>query len=261
MVNGLQQFKNHFCNYNDSYIVIGGVACDTWMTSKSLSFRLTKDIDMVLLMEVLNTAFVNQFWTFIKAGEYQKRQKSERKREYYRFSKPKQNDYPAVIELFSRQVDNVKLDQGQGVTPIPIDDDISSLSAILMNDDYYNLVKSTRTIMSDLPVITPDGLIPLKAKAWLDLMERKSRGERIDQNDITKHMKDIFKLTATLTGSTFILPDSISNDLGKFVDFFPADASEWRAITSSMRAARIPEIEPTVLVNTLKRHFGLKTGN
>jgi hypothetical protein len=230
------------------------------MASKSLPFRVTKDVDMVLVLEVLTADFVEQFWAFIKAGEYRERQKSERKREYYRFSKPQKNDCPAVIELFSRQVDKVKLDQRQVITPIPMDEDISSLSAILMNDEYYNLVKSTRTIMGDLPVITADGLVPLKAKAWLDLTERKKKGESIDEEDVRKHMKDVFKLAATLTDPVCILHDVIKGDLQQFVDSFPEESIEWKAIMTSMGESGMPGIKPEDIIGTLVQHFKLKTG-
>ena len=40
-----------------------------------------------------------------------------------------------MIELFCRS--DFKLKNAKGITPIHIDDEVSSLSAILLNDDYY----------------------------------------------------------------------------------------------------------------------------
>jgi hypothetical protein len=257
MVKGLQRLKDHFRNDHGSFVVIGGVACEVWMTSKSLPFRATKDVDMVLVLEALNAGFVRKFWAFINAGKYQLKQKSEKRREYYRFSKPSADDYPEIVELFSRRLDSVKLDAGQTITPIPMGEDISSLSAILMEDDYYSLLASTRIIIDDLPVISADGLIPLKAKAWLDLKERKAKGETIDEDDIRKHMKDVFKLAATLTGVAFTLQKSVKDDLQKFVDCFPKDSDDWDAIMASLKAARMPEIKAGELMDALVQHFGL----
>ena len=260
MVKGLQRLKDYFRHDHGSFVVIGGAACEMWMTSKSLPFRVTKDVDMVLVLEALNAGFVRKFWAFINAGKYQLRQKSQERREYYRFSRPLAEDYPEIIELFSRRLDSVALDSGQQITPIPMGEDISSLSAILMDDDYYNLLASTRITLDDLPVISADGLIPLKAKAWLDLKERKARGEPMDDSDIRKHMKDVFKLTATLTGPVFTPQKSVKDDLQKFIDCFPEDSNDWHAITASMKEARMPELKPSDLMDALVQHFGLTAG-
>ena len=258
MVKGLQRFKGHFRDDHRSFVVIGGIACEAWMSSKSLPFRVTKDVDMVLVLEFLNADFVRKFWAFINAGKYQLRQKSDKRREYYRFSKPLADDYPGIIELFSRRLDSIRLESGQVITPIPMGADISSLSAILMDDDYYRLLESTRVTMSDLPVISVDGLIPLKIRAWLDLSERRAKGESIDEDDIRKHMKDIFKLTATLAGPAFTLQGTIKDDIQKFVDSFPMESTDWRAISDSMIDAGMSEIKPFDLMDTLVQHFGLE---
>ena len=34
----------------------------------------------------------------------------------------------------------------------------------------------------------------LKARAWLDLKQRKAQGREIDSKDINKHRKDVFRL-------------------------------------------------------------------
>jgi hypothetical protein len=257
MVKGLIRFKKHFREEYDSFVIIGGVACEVWMASKSLPFRTTKDLDMVLVLEVLDTDFIKKFWAFIKDGEYQIRQKSEKRRDYYRFYQPLADDYPGVIELFSRRLDSVMLDSGQTITPIPMGEDLSSLSAILMDDDYYHLLTATRVILDDLPVISAEGLIPLKAKAWLDLKERKAKGEPIDENDIRKHMKDVFKLTVTLTGSVFPLTQSIKADLQNFADCFPTGSDDWAAIMVSMREAGMAGVKSVDLRASLVQHFGL----
>ena len=57
---------------------------------------------------------------------------------FYRFTEPQKN-YPCQIELFSRKQD-YQLNVEQGIIPIYIDEDTSSLSAILLNDDFYNFM-------------------------------------------------------------------------------------------------------------------------
>lgn len=77
MVKGVQKFRDHFRDFADSFVVIGGVACDEWLRSQDLPpFRPTRDIDMVLVVEALRLEFVTKFWQFVKAGGYEVRQRS-----------------------------------------------------------------------------------------------------------------------------------------------------------------------------------------
>ena len=50
MVKGIDSFKNWFQGYEEQYVIIGGTACDILMTNEELSFRATKDIDLVLIV-------------------------------------------------------------------------------------------------------------------------------------------------------------------------------------------------------------------
>lgn len=50
MTQGLQLIRTAFAGYEDSYVIIGGTACDIIMTDNDLDFRATKDIDMVLIL-------------------------------------------------------------------------------------------------------------------------------------------------------------------------------------------------------------------
>ena len=46
-----------------------------------------------------------------------------------------------MIEIFSRNPDFIILEDDAVLTPLLIDDEISSLSAILLNEAYYELLK------------------------------------------------------------------------------------------------------------------------
>jgi glutathionyl-hydroquinone reductase len=69
MITGLDIFREHFEEDTDKYILIGGGACDVQFSSRGLSFRATKDLDIILVIEVLDDSFVKKFWDFIKEGE------------------------------------------------------------------------------------------------------------------------------------------------------------------------------------------------
>jgi hypothetical protein len=68
MIRGLDLFREHFADYRKAFVLIGGVACHEWLATQGLEFRATKDMDMVLIVEALDAAFVKRFWEFIEAG-------------------------------------------------------------------------------------------------------------------------------------------------------------------------------------------------
>ena len=44
MVRGLERFREHFADFVDRYLIIGGTACDLALTEAGLEFRATRDI-------------------------------------------------------------------------------------------------------------------------------------------------------------------------------------------------------------------------
>ena len=57
MVHGLEKFKEQFSNYSNMYVFIGGTACDIILGSMGSSFRATRDLDIVLILDVINDSF------------------------------------------------------------------------------------------------------------------------------------------------------------------------------------------------------------
>ena len=70
MIRGLAIFREHFSEYKDSYVLIGGSACSLLMENAGLEYRVTKDLDIVLCIEALSKEFVEHFWDFVKNGNY-----------------------------------------------------------------------------------------------------------------------------------------------------------------------------------------------
>lgn len=192
MVVGMELFRDKLKGFEDCYTVIGGAACDILMSEADIDFRLTKDIDMILILEDKKAEFAKTFWEFIKEGEYKCGWKNSDEMHFYRFTKPK-SGYPAMIELFSRKP-GYHLDVEEGIIPIHIDDDTSSLSAILLNDDFYNFMLEGRKIVAGVSVLAENYIIPFKMYAWLDLKRRKEAGEHVNERDYKKHKNDVFRL-------------------------------------------------------------------
>jgi hypothetical protein len=172
VVRGLDVFRQHFANFTDRYVLISGVAATLAMEEAGLNFRATKDLDLVLIIEALDPAFAEHFWRFVEDGGYEIRQASNGQPQFYRFVKPADPSYPFMLELFSRAPDGLQLQVGAQLTPIPVDEAISSLSAILLDDQYYELIVTGRQTSEGITWLGADCLIPLKASAWLDLSAR-----------------------------------------------------------------------------------------
>jgi hypothetical protein len=73
-------------------------------------------------------------------------------------------------------------------------------------------------MIDNIQVLGEIHIIPFKAKAWLDLVQRKEKGMPIDSKNINKHKNDIFRLSQLLSENTIIvLPTDIKNDMISFI--------------------------------------------
>lgn len=217
MVKGLNIFHSHFRPFNDRFVLIGGTACEMAMDEAGLEFRATKDLDIVLWIEALDEPFVKAFWEFVRAGKYQIQQKSTGKRQFYRFQKPEENDYPFMLELFSRKPDVLSITDDSHLTPLPMEEDVSSLSAILMDGEYYEFIRAGRKETDGLPWVDAEHLIPLKARAWLDLTRQSEEGRKIDSKVIKKHKNDVFRLYQIITPLEDPPPAQVRQDMSGFI--------------------------------------------
>lgn len=218
MVTGINSFKAWFKDNEEQYAIIGGTACDILMTDEGLDFRATKDIDLVLIVEALDANFGKKFWEYVKQAGYEHCNKSTGEPQFYRFSHPISNQYPTMIELFTRKLDAIQLPEDTGITPLPMDEDISSLSAILLDDDYYEFLKQGKVTVNGVTVLDAAYLIPFKAKAWIDLTNRKTSGEHVDRKNIKKHKNDVFRLTELIDPTLKITtPQGVYTDVQEFV--------------------------------------------
>ena len=185
MVTGIDSFKEWFKGSEEQYAIIGGTACDILMTEEGLDFRATKDIDLVLIIEAVDANFGKKFWE---------------------------------IELFTRKLDAIQLPEDAVLTPLPMDEDISSLSAILLDDDYYEFLKQGKVTVDGVTVLDAAYLIPFKAKAWMDLTDRKAAGEHVDSKNIKKHKNDVFRLTELVDPTAKVVaPQGVYADIQEFV--------------------------------------------
>ncbi len=226
MVIGIDKFREHFAAHEGQYAIIGGAACDLLFDAAGLNFRATKDIDMVLCVEVVDAEFGRAFHAFLNAGGYQARERSDGRREFYRFHRPTDQNFPFMIELFARRPVDLDLPEDAIYSRIPVDQDILSLSAILLGDAYFEALQAAKREVDGVTIIDETLLIPFKARAFLDLTARSEEGANVDRRDIRKHRNDIFRLAQLLPEDARIaLPEPVRRDLRAFVDMARADQS------------------------------------
>lgn len=217
MVNGLEKFREKFEKFNDEYVVIGGTACSILMEDAGLSFRTTKDVDMVLIVDAKRyVEFGKTFWDFIKEGRYTCGEQKREKTCFYRFTDP-QVGYPSMIELLSKSPDPLVVPGD--VRRVPIAEDVSSLSAIILDESYYNLLSEGCDVLNGIRVLKPEYLILYKMKARMNLKESKEKGEHVNTDDYKKHKNDVFRLLPLLSVDLKInLPEKIQHDVETFLD-------------------------------------------
>lgn len=251
-VQGLKNFTDHFRDYNEQFVIIGGVATNYFLIENDLMGRRTRDIDLVVLANP-NIDFADRLRGYINAGRFQIESDSGKSARNYRFRHPEVPNFPKQIEIFSRVPISLILREGQQIVPFTTSPNLDSLSAILMNEDYFSLVSLAKTIKEGMPLLTSDGLIPLKVRAFLDLNERRQNGEQIDIANIKKHRNDVFRLSQTLGVRSFTLPESIKDDLKSFVN-----SPELKGLDSTTISSIVPGINSIdILLQLLSEHFEL----
>ena len=259
MVRGIDIFRERFRDCPKSLVLIGGAACDEWFSRLGLSFRATRDLDIVLILEAVSEEFVATMRAFIDEGGYVIRESSEGgPPALYRFAKPTDDRFPAMLEIFSGLPEGLSLGDEQTIIPIRSGEGHHSLSAILVDADYHALIVRQQETHDGIAFASASALIPLKAKAWIDLRARKEAGEPIDSKDISKHRADVFRLAATLPGDTTVnLPDTIRTDLSAFLAAFPEDSPEWPAIVNAIKNTVGGNLRPAGLLSAIEEYFRL----
>ena len=85
--------------------------------------------------------------------------------------------------------------------PIPINDSVSSLSAILLDDNYYQILLEGRDIIDGISV-------------------------HIDSRDIKKHRNDILKISSEMILEKYQLPNAVKKDMTDFIEKFHVSDTE-----------------------------------
>jgi len=132
---------------------------------------------------------------------------------------------------------------------------LSSLSAILLDEEYYGFILEHSSEVNALHRANIESLICLKAKAYLEITERIKKGSKEDNKLLRKHKGDIFRLGAMLPeGDQFELPGSIKNDMTNFIK----DITEELPGKELFRNMGIGRVSPESVLDQLIKVFSLE---
>ncbi len=254
----MHQKIKHFCSFfkdfKDCYTLIGGAACTIWYIDQLPNFRATRDVDIVLILENLDSGFTARFHQYMKQYEYHGTAigMDELKRTcMYRL----QSDNPLVppqIEILSRRPEESLLPLHLHSAPLKVESEYTYLSCILMNDEYYDFLKEQIIYSDDIPLPKKAAIIALKIKAYLNIEETRITATKEDieqrklpnEEEMNKHRNDVFFLLLDILPNKEALnvPQNLTNDIQAFVMQMQGE-DVWNSISQSLMARRKREKE------------------
>lgn len=229
-VAGIEKFKEAMAGHKGEYVLIGGGACSILFDEAGMDFRQTKDLDVVVLVDNVGPSLGRSIWDFVREGGYEAGKRREGGCTYYRFTlpsgSPNAGTFPSEIELFARHPDFVLENEGSHVAPLPFDDTVSSLSAIILDDGYYEFIKANLTSINEVSTLSALCIIPLKMRAHVDNRRLHDKGVRISQKVLKKHRADVVDLAGLLPDSARLeLDGQLREDAEAFFEDFAEYAS------------------------------------
>lgn len=98
---------------------------------------------------------------------------------------------------------------------------MSGLSAIILEDGYYEFIKRNVRVVDGVPLLTALHIIPLKMRAHIDLNRRHRTGQHVNDKDLVKHRGDVSKLSRLLAPADHLpLSGTMREDAEEFlIDF------------------------------------------
>lgn len=242
---GLNHLRDYLQNFEDEYVIIGGFAT-LMLLDRELEGhgKATFDIDLVLLASK-SMDITQRIKAYIKEGLYEIQKGKRDQYIYYRFIKPQIEGFAKEIELFSSNENDLELDAGQRIIPIDAEEGLYSLSAIMLDPEYLEMIKQNIEKKTIAPCTNIQATIMLKMSAFRDLKERKD-------DKYKKHRRDILKLSLLLTGEEkILLTGRMKEDFHAFIEHVGTqlDTKVFKAITDPLT---IDKIE---ILTTLKKVY------
>ncbi len=208
--------------------------------------RSTKDLDIVLVLKPRDE-FIVALKSYLNSGRYEIQKGENNQAHFYRFQKPSSGEYPVMIEFFMPFEEGLSLFEGQHIIPVTGKSSAGSLSAILLDKEYYSLIERNAVLLDGVNILNELALIPFKAKAYLEIKERKE-----DSKGWKKHRADIINLAVNL------LTEETSEKLsGKVRDNFVEFLNQLKVELDDeiVKGACNQKIEPEIVISLLEKTF------
>jgi len=213
---GLSHFEMHFRELKDQYVIVGGFATLMLLDRELPNHgKATHDIDLVLLTST-STEMVDKIKVYVREGEYTIQKGQQGRYQYYRFIEPQIEGYAKEIELFAAEEHDIELDEGQRIIPIDPEEGRYSLSAIMLDREYFDMIKSNIEEIEGIPYSNTLATMLLKMSAVYDLYHK-------GDDKWKKHRRDILKLTLLLTGEERLV---LTGRMIADVTFFKAEVEK-----------------------------------
>ena len=217
---GLSHFQDYCKNFQEHYVVVGGFAT-IMLLDKELQDhgKATFDIDLVLLTTT-SVEMSKKIKEYVQEGEYTIQIGDKDQYRYYRFIEPKKENFAKEIELFASNENDLNLEDSQRIIPIDPEDGLYSLSAIMLDPEYFNMIKDN--VEKDLraPCTNTQATIMLKMSAFNDLKKASNKKWK-------KHRSDILKLSLLLTGEEKIkFVGRMKDDFDSFISHLENEVTQ-----------------------------------
>lgn len=142
-----------------------------------------------------------------------------------------------MIEILSRVDLELSRSKFANKFRIKINEDVFSLSAIILDEDIYQLVLQRQIEIMGLHIVDPYALIAMKVRAWRDLSEKKNKGENINSEEIHKHRKDVIRLSQIIDDTQVIeLGPQLKEDLLYYLNVCEIDDHSFHQIAPNLES-------------------------
>lgn len=217
------KFKETFEDFPSCYTIIGGTANVIVLESMGIKARATKDYDMLIHEEGRTLEFYKTFHEFLLSGHYIMSTIHENEN-LYRF-KTEDVEFPPINELLCKRP--YFRDNWDGeITSISFSDE-HSLSAIMLDREYFEFAIVNTEVIAGVSVLNKEGLLILKARAWYNLFLDRKEGKPRTSTEINKHLKDVSKLVLLFEENYKIkLESKIKEDMKKFLKLLKENLKE-----------------------------------
>ena len=109
------------------------------------------------------------------------------------------------------------------MAPLPFDEGVSSLSAIILDDGYYEFIRGSAVSIGGVSTLDALHIIPLKMRAHVDLSRKHDAGspDGTNSKNLRKHRSDVASLAGLLAESDRLeLRGRMRTDAEAFFDDF-----------------------------------------